>query len=188
MNLFVLSECPVEAAKSHCDVHVNKMIIETAQMLSTAHRILDGDMFIQLSKSGSRLKKWDHPVLHATLYRTTHHNHPSAAWIRMTSDNYNWAYSLFKALCNEYTSRRGKIHATELLLDNSLSKTPDNIMLGGQTQFAICIADDYELSDITDPVEAYRRYYIKKNNRQFSMGWIQNKPSWFTSGEYGEII
>ena len=188
MNLFVLSDCPFEAAKSHCDVHVNKMIIETAQMLSTAHRLLEGKMFIELSKGGSRLKKWDHPTLHSLLYKSTHYNHPSAVWIRETSNNYNWAYNLFKGLCNEYTARRGKVHATEKLLDLALIQQPVNIKSGSQTTFAICIADEYELADIKDPIEAYRRYYIKKNNEQFNMGWIANKPEWFTTGEYGVVL
>jgi hypothetical protein len=188
MNLFVLSDCPFEAAKSHCDIHVNKMIIETAQMLSTAHRLLDGKMFIELSKSGSKLKKWDHPKLHDVLYKSTHYNHPSSVWIRAASNNYRWAYCLFKSLCNEYTDRRGKVHATQKLLDRHLFTTPANINAGMQTPFAICIADEYDLADVKDPIEAYRRYYIKKNNEQFNMTWIKNKPSWFTSSEYGEII
>ena len=42
MNIFVLDDNPITAAKQHCDKHVVKMIIESAQMLSTAHRMLDG--------------------------------------------------------------------------------------------------------------------------------------------------
>ena len=43
MNIFYLSEDPVQCAKWHCDKHVTKMIIEYAQLLSTAHRVLDGE-------------------------------------------------------------------------------------------------------------------------------------------------
>ena len=42
MNIFILDEDPVIAAKMLCDKHVPKMIVESAQMLSTAHRLLDG--------------------------------------------------------------------------------------------------------------------------------------------------
>lgn len=185
MNLFVLSECPFEAAKSHCDIHVNKMIIETAQMLSTAHRVLDGNMFIELSKSGSKLKKWDHPEFHNILYKTTHVNHPSSVWIRESSENYQWAYRLFQGLCLEYSHRRGKVHATEKLLDTILSSQPKNIKVSSMTKFAICIAEEYKLKHVTDPIEAYRRYYIKKNNEQFNMTWLANKPAWFSTTEYG---
>ena len=43
MNIFYLDTRPKEAAMMHCDKHCVKMILETAQLLSTAHRELDGD-------------------------------------------------------------------------------------------------------------------------------------------------
>ena len=43
MNVFFLDNCPIKSAKAQCDKHVVKMILETAQLLSTAHRVLDGD-------------------------------------------------------------------------------------------------------------------------------------------------
>lgn len=42
MNIFVLHDEPRLAAQAHLDRHVVKMILEYAQLLSTAHRILDG--------------------------------------------------------------------------------------------------------------------------------------------------
>jgi hypothetical protein len=42
MNIFYLDKHPKVAAQMSCDKHVCKMIVESAQMLSTAHRILDG--------------------------------------------------------------------------------------------------------------------------------------------------
>lgn len=42
MNIFYLHESPAFAAEMHCDQHVRKMLIESAQLLSTAHRVLDG--------------------------------------------------------------------------------------------------------------------------------------------------
>ena len=45
MNLFYLHNDPVKSAEMHCDKHVVKMIIEYAQMLSTAHRMLDGKQY-----------------------------------------------------------------------------------------------------------------------------------------------
>ena len=45
MNIFYLDECPIESARAQCDKHVVKMILETAQLLSTAHRLLDGDEY-----------------------------------------------------------------------------------------------------------------------------------------------
>ena len=57
MNIFVLDEDPTIAAQSQCDKHVVKMIVESAQMLSTAHRMLDGKLIMKPSKSGKRLSR-----------------------------------------------------------------------------------------------------------------------------------
>ena len=43
MNIFYLSDNPVEAAEWMVDRHVVKMVLESAQLLSTAHRLLDGN-------------------------------------------------------------------------------------------------------------------------------------------------
>ena len=40
MNIFFLDEDPRICAQAHCDKHVIKMILEYAQMMSTAHREL----------------------------------------------------------------------------------------------------------------------------------------------------
>ena len=42
MNIFYLSHDVDECARFHVDKHVVKMILESAQLLSTAHRVLDG--------------------------------------------------------------------------------------------------------------------------------------------------
>ena len=58
MNIFVLHDNPIIAAKYQCDKHVVKMILESGQMLSTAHRVLDGEEYVELSKNNRRLKRW----------------------------------------------------------------------------------------------------------------------------------
>lgn len=44
MNVFALDRDPYISASYHCDKHVVKMIVEYAQLLSTAHRVLDGTL------------------------------------------------------------------------------------------------------------------------------------------------
>ena len=39
MNIFVTDVCPEISARTQCDKHVVKMVLESAQMLSTAWRI-----------------------------------------------------------------------------------------------------------------------------------------------------
>ena len=74
MNIFYLHKDPVESAKLHCDKHVCKMIIEYAQMLSTAHRMLDGTEYISQTLGGRRIKRWKHPNsnMEGVLYKASH--------------------------------------------------------------------------------------------------------------------
>ena len=76
MNIFYLDKNPVVAAQMQCDKHVVKMILESAQMLSTAHRVLDGNEYAD--KKG--------------LYKMAHKNHPSTIWARSSLENYVWLF------------------------------------------------------------------------------------------------
>ena len=161
MNIFYIHDNPVIAAKAMTDKHVVKMILESAQLLSTAHRALDGQEFIQLSKSGARLRKWNHPDPHmdATLYKSTHLNHPSGIWVRQSSDNYMWLYNHFIALSEEYYQRYNKRHASELLLSGLLSKVPTNIARIGLTPMLVAITDT-QWHVPNNPLQSYRNYYV----------------------------
>jgi hypothetical protein len=161
MNIFFIHTDPAIAAAAMTDRHVVKMILESAQLLSTAHRALDGEEFIQLSKSGARLKKWRHPDEHmdATLYKSTHLNHPSGIWTRQSADNYMWLYRHFIALSEEYTRRYGKRHASELLLSGLLSNPPKNIPHIGPTPMLVAITDT-QWHVPNNPLQSYRNYYV----------------------------
>ena len=78
MNLFYLHKNPITAAQMHCDQHVVKMLVETAQMLSTAHRVLDGEKTKRPSVSGKRMVDYyvhPDPILEHTLYKAVHFKH-----------------------------------------------------------------------------------------------------------------
>ena len=107
MNIFYLSECPVESAQSQCDKHVVKMILESAQMLCTAHHACPTD--------AQRPEKF---------YKQAHLNHPSTIWVRTTTENYEWMVIHALALCEEYTHRYGKIHASQALIEWCADNVP----------------------------------------------------------------
>ena len=92
MNIFYLDKDPIEAAKQSCDKHVVKMIVESAQMLSTAHRMIDGKEYTDKTKAGRRIKRWKHPNtnLEKTLYKACHTGHPSTVWVMQSAYNYHW--------------------------------------------------------------------------------------------------
>jgi hypothetical protein len=101
MNIFYTDPCPVNCAKYLDNKRVVKMVLETAQLLSTART------FHELE----------------TTYRPTHMNHPCAIWVRSSLENYLWTYAHFKALLEEYTRRYTRKHACERLLEE-LSACP----------------------------------------------------------------
>lgn len=184
MNIFVIDECPVKAAQQQCDKHVVKMIVEAAQMLSTAHRILDGNEELRLSKSGKRqVKYYTHPYLDDILYKAVHHNHPSTVWTRESKDNYIWHYKHFVALCDEYTYRYGRKHFTDNKLRSILAEVPKNIPDIGPTPVKLAMGDSPECMFPEDPVKSYRLFYHTKQDR-FKMVWSKRDvPSWFTYNE-----
>lgn len=160
MNIFVLDHDPAKCAQFHVDKHVVKMILETAQLLSTAHRVLDEN---KLS-----------PEMDSILYKKTHQNHPCAIWVRDCSQNYAWTYTLFGNLLREYTYRYTKQHASTKLIDK-LIKFPQNILrTENKTPFKLAMPEQYKT---TDPVESYRNYYNGEKRELFS--WKNRKvPEW----------
>lgn len=182
MNIFILDNNPITAAQLQCDKHVVKMIVESAQMLSTAHRMLDGYVEKRASKSGKRMiNYWVHPdsFMEDKLYKAVHHGHPSTVWTMETYENYNWHYEHFVGLCDEYKYRYGKVHGTDTLLRDVLAKHPQNIPMIEQTPFKLAMKDYPECIALGNAVEAYRAFYQTKQDR-FKMAWTKRSiPEWF---------
>lgn len=181
MNIFILDNHPTTAAQLQCDKHVVKMIVESAQMLSTAHRMLDGYAEKRPSKSGKRMVNyWVHPkpYMEKHLYKAVHHGHPCTVWTMESDANYFWHYDHFVALLNEYTYRYGKIHGTEKI-KTTLLQPPINIPVAEKTPFRLAMADYPECIALGDPVKAYRAFYQTKQAR-FKMAWTKRDiPEWF---------
>jgi len=181
MNLFILDKDPILAAQLQCDKHVVKMIVESAQMLSTTHRILDGHVEKRPSKSGKTMVNyWVHPNsnLENTLYKAVHHKHPCTLWTMESSANYFWHVMHFNALLKEFEHRYGHEHGSKFLLP-VLSSLPKNIPMGPQTPFRLAMKDSPECIALGDPVKAYQAFYQTKQKR-FSMVWTKREtPTWF---------
>jgi hypothetical protein len=161
MNIFFIHENPVISAMSMTDKHVVKMIIESAQLMSTAHRLLDGKRNIIHVVRKSHIKSlnchYELPEdLENVMYKLTHQNHPSAIWTRSSAHNYMWLYQHFIALCNEYTRRYNRTHLTYTKLHRALRYPPKNIPVGTFTYPPQAMPNIYKHSDT---VIAYRKYY-----------------------------
>jgi hypothetical protein len=122
----------------HCDKHVVKMILETAQMLCTA--------------------QWHFGI--QAPYKKTHVNHPSSKWARENTSNYMWLCRLGKELCNEYRYRYGahKRHKSEDIIDWCLDNPPINMSDGEFSPPPLAMPKEYYTSD---HILSYRIYYIK---------------------------
>lgn len=161
-----------ECAKIHVDRHVTKMIVEYAQLLSTAHRVLDGVEYIDAS-SGRKIKRWKlgssyEPIL----YKATHINHPSAIWVRQSYDNYRWLVSLLCQVCKEYTYRYGKTHKVESSgLYELLTYAPFNIRPGVFTEPTPAMPEEYIIKG--DSIQSYKNYY--NGSKQHLHNW-KNRP------------
>lgn len=192
MNIFILSDNPIDAAIQHNDKHVVKMILESAQLLSTAHRILDGtETIIQRPyKSGKRkgqmhnVKVWQLPDWRDDiLYGATHRNHPCAVWCRESVMNYQWLWELMMALCDEYYYRYGQYKGDSGVhhkvrssgLTDALAWCPNNIESIQRTPFPQCMPDQYKVEG--NPVQAYRNYYLGEK-REFLKYTNREEPTW----------
>ena len=58
MNIFYVDQDPVVAAQMMCDKHIIKMILESAQMLCSVKRRLDGIEYYTTTKTGRKVKRY----------------------------------------------------------------------------------------------------------------------------------
>ena len=184
MNIFYLHHDPETCAQMHNDKHVVKMILEYAQLLSTAHRVLDGTEQQALSKSGRKQKVWQLPdARNQAIYKASHINHPSAKWVRHNISNYSWLFSMWVNLLREYTYRYDKVHSSERLVEH-LVNIPKNIPHdNGWTAPWRAMPDEYKLNRNVEnyTVESYRAYYLGEKVKM-SRWTNRPMPQWFADG------
>lgn len=153
MNIFVLDYNPKLAAEYHCDRHVLKMVLETAQILSTTHS------YFETGVGG--------------LYKPTHKNHPCNVWVRQSRENYLWTLNLGRWLLYEYEKRYHRVHKTAEVMERLVS-IPKSMPYGPMTKFAQAMPEEYQREDA---VEAYRAYYI--GEKAPICTWKTEVPYWF---------
>lgn len=159
MNIFFLSLIPSTCAQMHVDKHVIKMILETTQLLCSAHYMVKSE--------------------YIPCYKLTHKNHPSAIWTRKSKGNYEWLCKLGEELCKEYTYRYGKIHKCQPYIEELSKNIPDLPDLGF-TKPALAMPEMYKDDNVVD---AYQTYYFFGKERMLSWkGKIAGRqtPEWIT--------
>ena len=180
MNIFYVHSDPKTCAQQHVDKHCVKMILEYAQLLSTAHRFLDGTLSVGTSATGRKKTSYTLPDHRdAVLYSATHINHPSAKWARHGEQNYRWLFNLWCELLTEYTYRYGKQHASTRLM-SALARPPKNIKM--DEPFSApwrAMPDEYKLDrSVPDyTVKSYRAYILGAKSQMLK--WKNREtPDW----------
>ena len=163
MNIFFLDETPELSAKMLCDKHVPKMLLESAQMLSTAVRKYE--------------KETDTTPLAEPIYKSAYPNHPMTIWVSETLGNFTWA--LYNAFCinNEYEYRFKKNHKSYKVIKNIIDfELMAHIPDGDFTDPPQCMPDEYKDNDY---VTAYRNYY--KGEKKYFAKWEKGRqqPEWW---------
>ena len=143
MNIFHLHKDPKTCAEYHCDKHVVKMILETAQMLSTAyHRHFDNG---------------------TELYKTAFPKHPMTIWVGNSGANFFWTIQLLDQLIYQYTVRYKKVHTTIRISNLFHSKYKYwHDLTGDFTTPPQCMPEQYKHKDY---ITAYKQYYIGEKKR-----------------------
>ena len=137
MNIFYLHSNPAKAASYFYDKHKVKMILESAQMLCTAHYAFN---------NGDNVP-----------YKKSHLNHPSSIWVRSSVHHYNWLYDHMIALGKEYTNRYNKHHLSIAKCRDILLTPPAGMPDNGFIEPPQCMPDQYKVPG--DCVSAYWNYY-----------------------------
>ena len=157
MNIFLTSYNQIEAASHLDDLRLNKMILETAQLLSSGYRHLFGEDKL--------------------LYKDTHINHPCTIWTRNSKEHYSWLVEYFDALAQEKFKRDGfinknqrKFHKSWQVLFKLFDSKKINYNIKKPQEFFNFNCTDFK--EEKDVRIAYRKQLINK--------WINDKkpPKW----------
>ena len=180
MNIFYLSAYPDQCAEMHNNSHCSKMIIEYAQLMSTAHRVLDGIEYYGRTKNNRKIKRWKlNSELECILYKASHINHPSGIWVRQSEKNYLWLYELWTELNKEFMYRydHDRSHESFRKLEEALYRLPMNIPYGNWTEPTPAMPDDVKNES---SLVSYRNYYIKY--KQHLAKWKKREePHWYVT-------
>ena len=184
MNIFVLDAHPTIAASYLCDQHVNKMLLESAQILSTVIHLRG------LAKHASSSTR---------LYSPTHSKHPCVRWACGDWLNFGWLVHHASAIGAEYSLRYKRDHASSAVVRDIryyvLKNIPEYLKVieyettrpaglrGIPGTFVLAMPDEFKQAN---HVKAYRDYYYHKHcawlrDKGKGMTWKTKQPDWWTN-------
>ena len=160
MNIFLSDTDPWEAAQALDSQRLVKMVLETAQLLSTAVHVEEHELAAQV-------------------YRPTHLHHPCTKWVISAAANYRWTLDHFAALTTEYTFRYGREHACNKLYPLFLSFLNDWDEGADADEIEYWTYHDGTRGTGAEITEKYRNYLAEKWNNDDRPKWNPRaEPSW----------
>jgi hypothetical protein len=165
VNIFFLDDDPARAAEYSCDSHACKMVLESAQIMSTVHWIADCSTAEALYGR-------------CTVYAPTHPSHPSVRWAARSLSNWRWLREHCLALSAERLWRfPGYNHHNSTAV---AYRMPEPAIADlGLTEFAVGFKSELEYPG--DVVQAYRRYYALEK-RHLASWTRRGAPAWWPHG------
>lgn len=143
MNLFILDEDISNSVEFHCDKHVVKMPLETAQMISFAYHHQE--------------KK---PNVELMAFSKTHDKHPCSIWLQKSLANFVYGCEFGIKLVEEYRYRyNSQKHERAMQIFRKSLKCLPEIADIGQTPFALAMPEQYKSENA---VKSYRDYYCSE--------------------------
>jgi hypothetical protein len=147
MNIFVLSTDPILAAHAHCDQHLHKMILESAQMLSTAARILTPE------------------IPKSLLYKSAYEKHSCTQWVSSSIIHMDWLCTLATSLESIRESRNLNRHASMDVIDAIKDYLPPDSERVIPSTFPEAMYPRIKVRADLNTVEKYQLYYRAKHTQ-----------------------
>lgn len=164
MNIFILDKNNKgqidweKSAKSHDNTRCVKMLLEHAQLLSTALNI----------KAGKQVAP----------YRSFNPKHPCCLWTAKTRKNFlsllSFTYFLLDVYKQRFNNKKHKVEDVLEEIDLLIKKPLFNHFIGNEfTIPALAMPEHFKTDDV---VESYRNYWVSKPKMIYPAGSI---PEWF---------
>ena len=169
MNIFYMDNDPAVTARLHCNQHVPKMVVETAQLLSNAHWRTGYD-------GPNNVEHENGPYRHC---RNAGSTLGPMVWIMESLANDRWTTRLGLELCSEFERRfGGRLHKTKPVLEWLEDHEP-GLPDAGPTTPRLAFDQGYiGRRDTDDPIRSYRAYY--RNWKRRMKTWPPGQePEWF---------
>jgi hypothetical protein len=148
MNIFTLSPSysPQESARMHCDQHLHKMILESAQMLSTAFHM-----------RGFK-SSW--------IYKPSYPKHPCTLWVSSSNHHILWLCELAEELENIRQELGHPFHSSSDVIKYTKEYIQEDFPMASShlaETFPFAGPAHLSLNQTLSVPEKYQRYYKYKH-------------------------